>query len=220
MAKILTQNGKMRKSSTDSRTVFNFGIPAFRSANGMPTCPNAKACASGCYAKSGTYLFSQVKKAYENRLELTQDPAFALIMVHEVTGLMLDLKRKGKQLFVRIHDSGDFYSEEYLDKWLKVIRLCPSVQFYAYTKMVSLLKSKQLPNNLTIIYSFGGTEDHLIDCQKDRHAKVFNSPDDLVANGYANGTDDDFIAAIGQFNKIGLVYHGVKKFDNTLWGKV
>ena len=35
---------------------------------------------------------------------------------------------------VRIHASGDFYSSEYFDRWLKVCRDNPTVNFWAFTK--------------------------------------------------------------------------------------
>ena len=35
---------------------------------------------------------------------------------------------------VRVHDSGDFFSQEYFDAWLEVARGRPRTRFYAYTK--------------------------------------------------------------------------------------
>ena len=35
---------------------------------------------------------------------------------------------------MRIHVSGDFYSEEYIQNWIDIVNGCPSVQFYAYTR--------------------------------------------------------------------------------------
>lgn len=51
----LVQNSKIKKMSGPK--TFNWGIPAYQSANGFKTCPNAAACAKGCYATMGhTYL--------------------------------------------------------------------------------------------------------------------------------------------------------------------
>jgi hypothetical protein len=56
--KYLTQNSKMKKSSTNNAVVYNFGIPAYKSRRyGIRTCPSAKECARGCYALSGPYQF-------------------------------------------------------------------------------------------------------------------------------------------------------------------
>lgn len=207
---LLVRNSKIKKSKY--RT-FNFGIPAYKSASGMFTCPNAGACAKGCYALAGAYRFSNVAQAFERRLTITQSEDFVRIMLQDID--------KNRAERIRIHDSGDFYSEEYLDKWLEIVRARPNVQFYAYTKMVSLFKRrlKDIPSNFVVIFSFGGTEDKLIDVSKDRHSLVFTSLKELKSRGYANASEQDDIA-LGKNPKIGLVYHGTKNIENTDWNKV
>lgn len=225
MTAMLTQNAKMRKTAKATGVaVFNFGIPAFKSVTGLMTCPNAKNCVAGCYARSGTYRFKNSVNAYEKRLELTLSSEFADIMTASVTLERLKAERNGQRLYIRIHDSGDFYSEEYLMKWIDVMKRNPSVQFYAYTKQVSMIKKFRaigfLPDNFTVIFSLGGREDGLINRDTDRHARVFDSIESLQLDGYVNGTDDDMVAASGLSNLIGLVYHGAKNYVNTAWGKV
>ena len=87
--------------------------------------------------------------------------------------------------------------------------------------MVSLFKrrSQDLPKNFTVIYSFGGTEDRLIDVEQDRHSLVFESVAQLKACGYSDASNQDDVA-LGSNPKIGLVYHGTKNIENTNWGKV
>ena len=209
----LTQNSKMKKMS--GVKTFNWGIPAYRAANGFKTCPNAAACAKGCYATQGAYLFSNVAKVFEARLQLALSPKFVDVISAELT------RRKVQRL--RIHDSGDFFSAEYLDAWLRIMRANPSVQFYAYTKMISLFKryaaEGKIPANFSVIYSYGGTEDRLIDRKTDRHSWVFASENELKTQGYANASKDDTVA-LGANPRIGLVYHGTKNIENTDWAKV
>lgn len=209
----LTQNSKIAKMS--GVKTYNWGIPAYRSANGFKTCPNAAACAKGCYATMGAYTFSNVAKVFERRLKLAQSPKFTSIMHAEI-------KRRNVQR-LRIHDSGDFFNIEYTKRWLTIIRANPQVQFYAYTKMVSMFKELEadglIPVNFTIVYSFGGTEDKLIDRSKDRHSWVFSSVKALKQAGYADAHVDD-ATALGVNPKIGLVYHGTKNIENTDWDKV
>jgi len=204
----LTQNSKIAKM-TGVKT-YNWSIPAYSSTTGMKTCPNAAACAKGCYATMGAYRFSHVASAFERRLKLSLSPRFTLIINAELK------RRKVKRL--RIHDSGDFYNEEYLTKWLSIIRANPTVQFYTYTKMVSLFKQYDaeglIPSNFIVIYSYGGTEDKLIDRNVDRHSWVFSSLEALQAAGYADASKDD-AQALGDNPRIGLVYHGVKSYTNT-----
>jgi hypothetical protein len=181
----LTQNSKIKKMR--GVKTYNWGIPAYRAANGFATCPMAGACAKGCYATQGAYTFSNVKPAFERRLALARGP-------------------------------------KYLDAWLTVMRLNPDVRFYAYTKMVGLLKLYQsqnkIPPNFTVIFSYGGKQDALIDPSTDRHSRVFGSVRELRAAGYANATKDDAVAAQGSSHKIGLVYHGTKNLENTDWASV
>lgn len=207
---LLTRNSKIRKSK---KRTFNFGIPAFLSNSGLKTCPNAGACAKGCYALAGAYRFSIVAQAFEWRLAVTQSTDFVPIMLREI-----DFTRAER---IRIHDSGDFYSEEYLNKWLCIINSRPQVEFYAYTKMVSLFnrRKRDIPKNFVLVYSFGGTEDKLIDVTKDRHSLVFTSLQSLKRAGYANASEQDDVA-LGSNPRIGLIYHGIKNIENTDWQKV
>lgn len=206
----LVRNSKIKKSA---KRTFNFGIPAYQSSTGMKTCPNAGACATGCYALAGAYRFSNVAQAFERRLTATLSDEF-------IGQMLSDIDRQRAER-IRIHDSGDFYDEAYLDRWLSIIRARPQVEFYAYTKMVSLFKRREadLPANFTVIYSFGGTEDRLIDVDRDRHSLVFESTAQLKACGYADASKQDDVA-LGANPKIGLVYHGTKNIENTNWGKV
>ena len=102
---LLTQNSKLKKTSKlNNVRVFNFGIPA------QDTCIWAGECKKFCYASKGAYIWSNVKPAFERRLEATKQDNFPQLMIAEIT--------KKKATHVRIHDSGDFYSREYIQKCL------------------------------------------------------------------------------------------------------
>ena len=218
---LLTQNSKMKKSSQNGITVVNWTIPAFQDSKGFKTCPNAGACAAGCYARSGTYRFSGSIKAHEAKLKLSQSDTFVIEMIKEIYTWLE--KKSVKTLKVRIHDAGDFYSVEYLDKWTKIMNHFSGsnrVSFYAYTKQVQLFKSSLgLPSNFRAVFSYGGKQDSMIDVNKDFHSRVFESIEALNAAGYTDGTQDDMIASDGLNKKIGLVYHGAKNYSNTSWNK-
>ncbi len=51
---------------------------------------------------------------------------FVPAMVHEINANYARV--------VRIHVSGDFYSHEYIRKWTVIVRRCPQVRFFAYTR--------------------------------------------------------------------------------------
>lgn len=223
---LLTQNAKMKKSSQNGINVFNFGIPAFQSETGLKTCPNASNCVSGCYARTGTYRFKNTVNAYETRLKLTQTPDFVPLLVADINLKLLQSRSKGLKCIIRIHDSGDFYSKDYAKSWFEIMRQFssqPDIQFYAYTKMIQMFNefyaANLVPSNLKLIYSFGGKEDSHIDTSRHRHSKVFENETDLVSNGYIDASQDDMLALTENL-KVGLVYHGVKSYQNTTWKNV
>jgi hypothetical protein len=192
---LFTRNSKLKKAS--AYTV-NFGIPALK------TCPMAKVCKEFCYAAKGAYSWPVVKAAYEWRFQQTRKPQFVPMVLH-------DLRRKKKLEAVRIHDSGDFYNEDYLNRWLDIAEAMPDKIFYAYTKRIVMLKEYQewglVPPNFRIIYSLGGSQDRHINLEKDRHSRIFDSLEELEAAGYSNATEDDTVAWQSDNNKIGLVIH-------------
>ena len=190
---LLTQNSKLKKTSNlNGLRVFNFGIPA------QDTCLWAGDCKKFCYASKGAYIWSNVKPAFQRRLDATKQNDFPEVMIEEIITKEANV--------IRIHDSGDFYSREYLHKWFKVMESLPHVQFYAYSKSLPLLNGIKLPVNFTLIKSEGGKRDDLINANTDRHARIFKSEAELIASGYANASENDLIA-IGNNPKIGLIAH-------------
>lgn len=222
---LFSQNAKMKRSSQNGTHLYNFGIPAFKSQDGTLTCPNALNCVRGCYARQGAYVWSNVANAYESRLKLTKDPNFSQVIIFNVLKLLA--KHKTGLIMIRVHDAGDFYSEVYLTQWLKIANYFNQlgetrVMFYAYTKMIQLVKdnSANVPKNFSIIFSLGGKQDALIQTDTDRHSKVFENETELASQGYLNATHDDKDALKANANKIGLVYHGTKGYNKTNWSKV
>lgn len=72
---------------------------------------------------------------------------------------------------VRVHESGDFFTELYFKAWLQVARQNPEVKFYAYTKSLGMWYESRhvIPNNFYLTASIGGTLDYLIP----RYSEVF-----------------------------------------------
>ncbi len=212
----------MKKTSdTNGIDLYNFGIPAFQSKDGTRTCPNAGACAAGCYARSGAYAWGNVQQAYEARLTLTKSENFIFIMHQEIETLRAKSVKRKRQLVLRVHDSGDFYSPEYQQSWYSLAGSFPDVQFYAYTKQIQQSKDLESlkPKNFTLIYSYGGKQDSLIQAG-DRHSTVFETVEELQNAGYDDTSNDDSVAWKSKTGRIGLAYHGAKSFKNTLWSKV
>lgn len=186
--------------------IFNFSIPAGNDkASGKITCPFAGSCLSLCYAKKGMYRFGNVERALSNRYEASKKDDFV-----ERINTELAKVKKDKQIYVRIHDSGDFYSPSYFAKWLEIARLNPSVRFYAYTKSHSFIRGNfAIPENMDLIYSLGSTRDELIDQETERHSKIFQSAEEMSAAGYSDSSYLDINATkwVTANNKIGLLIH-------------
>jgi len=202
MPHLITQNAKLKKTSKLIRLrVFNFGIPAFEDTNGKRTCPFAGSCAKFCYAQKGAYSWSNVKPAFQFRYVATKSNDFVDDMIAEI--------KKKKVDILRVHDSGDYYSRGYIDKWIEIARRLPDVKFYSYTKSIPLFIGVDIPDNYDIIFSEGGTRDDMIDYAVDRHARIFDSYKDLENAGYVNAMESDLNATkwYNQTNKVGLVMH-------------
>jgi len=199
---LLTQKSKLKKTSKELGVrVFNFGLPAYKSATGKLICPMADSCVKFCYARKGAYVWSNVKPAFEKRYELSKTDQFVSKMYEEIV--------KKKPDYIRVHDSGDYYSRKYLHKWLDLARLFPEVKFYSYTNMVQLFKEIDLPPNFDVIFSDSGKQTHLIDYQLDRYTKIFSSDTELDRAGFVNASKIDLFATkwFSKNKKVGLIYH-------------
>lgn len=183
-----TGNSKLKKLDTVS-----FGLPAIKA------CPMAGSCASVCYATQGTYKWKPVAKARDFNFTLAKQANFQSMLIEDLKTI--------KNKIVRIHDSGDFFSQDYLNAWFNAIKLFPKKKFYAYTKSLHLDWSGT-PANLQVIQSQGGKLDHLIDVNKS-HSRIFATEENRLQAGYIDGNENDLPAIEGKI-KIGLVYHGVK----------
>ena len=198
---LLTQNAKMKKTSKENKAkIFNFSIPAYKTKEGKITCPFADSCVKYCYAQKGNYTrFPKIQELMEEKYKISKTDNFIPLMNEEIA--------KKKATHIRIHDSGDFYSIDYLNKWIQIAKDNTSVIFYAYTKSIKFfVDGLKLPKNLKIIFSEGSKTDNLINTDKDRHARIFKSKELLQAAGYINASDND-LKAITSNKKVGLVYH-------------
>jgi hypothetical protein len=190
-----------------------------------------------CYARNGTYLFPQVRAAHVRNLEAT-----LYDLEGWKAAMIAELQRRkfrpiGERRFhfpwlsdntdpfieqwmdqggqaVRIHDSGDFYSDEYLLAWMDVARATPDVLFYAYTKEITRLRmyAENAPENFRWLYSLGGREDHLIDRDTERHADVFPTTEAIVEAGYMDQSMSDLYAILLPTNRIGIPANNIRHF--------
>jgi hypothetical protein len=103
------------------RGIFSFNLPAVR------TCPGATPrCLALCYARRGHWCWPSVREGLRRRLEASRGPDFV--------GLVSEELRHRHVQVLRLHASGDFYAASYVRRWLRILRRCPEVRAYAYTR--------------------------------------------------------------------------------------
>jgi hypothetical protein len=203
-------NEKLNKPNGDVYRIIGFGIPAdfdFQ-LNGetVNTCPSALACRGVCYAKQGRYGMQNVKDARKHNLDMSLRSDFVDMVVS-------DLSRMRKVNTVRIHDSGDFYNQEYFNKWNLIAKALPLITFYAYTKTLDMTIWEGKADNLKITQSLGGKHDNLVNLAMP-HSRIFADDEARINAGYVDGNVNDVPAIEGIVN-IGLVYHGQKNLTDS-----
>src|SRR5262249_34474507 len=127
----------------------------------------------------------------------------------EMTQLLLDSLSPFAG-FVRVHDSGDFFSQDYFDAWLEVARRRPTPLFYSYTKSLPYWVKRlgPTPENFVLTASKGGKHDDLIEAHGLRYAQVVFSEAEAEALGLPIDHDDSHaMKATGNF---ALLVHWTK----------
>jgi hypothetical protein len=121
-----------------------FNLPARK------TCPGATSyCGKICYAMKAERCYKSARDSREKNYQASLGLDFVTNMIAELT----KFRTKGDK--VRIHESGDFYSQEYLDKWIAIAATFPaSIVFLAYTKMYDRLDFSRKPENMIIYASY------------------------------------------------------------------
>ena len=195
--KLSDGNTKLKKSGIVS---FNL-IP-------ITHCPLAGSCKAFCYATVGQQAFASGVKRRAAAFKATLSPTFVQDMHTEIQ------RWKKKIKAIRVHDSGDFYSMDYLKAWLQIARLNPAVKFYAYSKSLPFIHRAYdqglVPPNFRLIQSVGGLADSRIR-QDLPHARIFSTPDELTEAGYADASETDDVSAFSDTLFVGLVVHGARK---------
>ncbi|GIH16137.1 GP88 family protein [Rugosimonospora africana] len=214
--RLLTQNRQLRAIG-----VWNWSLPAW--AGRLPdgrtynTCPSAGVCRQVCYARHGTYRWPAVKAKHQANLMFVLDdlPGWETAMLIELTAA------KFTGCWIRIHDSGDFFSDAYLAAWLRICRARPATFFYAYTKEVSRFRrivEPDPPGNFHWVYSYGGTQDAALDPKTDRVADVFPDEAAITAAGWSSQDASDLLAVLGP-PRVGIPANRIPGFQRRQAGR-
>lgn len=176
----------IRKTKYYEGVVYEWNLPS-----GF-TCPFASECLVKVDRHTGK--FNNKSKAY--RCYSASAERFPAVRGHRWTNF--DYLRQGgvpvlppKAKAVRIHMSGDFYSQAYFDTWLQICRDNPEVEFWAYTKSLTYWVNRldEIPTNLILTASRGGRHDHLLHQHNLKNVEVIKT--EAEANGRPIDTCDD-----------------------------
>jgi hypothetical protein len=94
----------------------------------VKTCPGSTLfCRTYCYADWGNYGYPEVRHKHEVNYLTTLRPDFPAVAVAE-------LQAARPPHLCRVHSAGDFYSAEYIRKWVEIATAAPEWTFWAYTR--------------------------------------------------------------------------------------
>lgn len=143
-------NGNKKYKGNDETGFIIWSIPP------KTTCPfSTPLCRKKCYAVKAWHAYPTVRVARTANYNACDAETFVEDVVAIITYLANTGKNKNrKKIIVRIHESGDFFSEKYFDAWLEICRRIQAVDsrivFWAYTKSFVYLLKKDVPQNLFI----------------------------------------------------------------------
>lgn len=224
LLKFSTGNGKLK-----NRLIFN--IPAGYA------CPNAGVCKTMADRVTGKIMdlpqftgteadefrcFAAmaetrptVREARWHNWDLLREAMYMdgdqVVLLHDLINLSL-MVQPDKDL-IRIHESGDFWTEIYMKAWIMVAQGRPKQKFYAYTKSLGMwLNLKDIiPSNFYLTASVGGTLDYLIPKYPkvfQRVAHVVYTEEDAAAQGLEIDHDDSHCLGNKPF---ALLVHGSQR---------
>lgn len=171
-----------------------------------------------CYAASAEVAYPSTRKMRWRNFDLINDTLKKEGVSGAANLLVKSLnhyeKNKGRVKVFRIHDSGDFFKQEYLDAWIEAAKRRPDVLFYAYTKSLPFWKERKgdVPKNLRLIASEGGKADELIGKEGFRKAVIVKDSGEAIKRKL-NIDVNDFLAAFGD-KDFALLLHGVQSAES------
>ena len=84
-------------------------------------CPfRSSGCEAVCYATKGNHQLPSVKNSRNASYEISKKDNFPDIMEYTIRYHMNTKRYKNSVMLIRIHESGDFYSLQYLRRWVEI----------------------------------------------------------------------------------------------------
>ena len=130
----INTNGNRKLQNSDKIRFMIWNLPAVK------TCPfRTGLCEKSCYARKAERIYPQVLPAREKNYNDTLQADFVENMIFTIEKELASKKYAGKLAIFRIHESGDFYNQEYVEKWIAIAKHFENnrrIKFLAYTKSI------------------------------------------------------------------------------------
>ncbi len=197
------------------KTIFSLSLPAGHS------CPFAMDCLAKaervtgkltegknnkfrCFSATSENIFTKTRQQRWHNFDLLRklDEQGMINLIHN------SIPKQATK--IRIHVSGDFFSQKYFNAWLEVAKQNPDRLFYAYTKSLQywVARINDIPSNFVLTASKGGKLDNLIKEHNLRFAEVVYTIEKAEELGLEIDHDDSH--AMKQGKSFALLIHGTQ----------
>lgn len=123
---------RLVKGNSKLYNILIFDLPA------VDTCLNCSDCKAKCYAMKAQRQYADTRVFRNTNYDMLLEER------EMIKNLIINQLSKAKETVVRIHSSGDFFSQGYIDFWSSIVAMFPKISFYAYTKVEKILSFDSL----------------------------------------------------------------------------
>lgn len=148
------------KGNKKLKNIASFSLPPVES------CLFHKYCADKCYAKKAYKAYPNTKNAYDRNFRIVKENP------DEFKKQIVEFLNNYPRKYFRIHVSGDYYSQAYLNMWIEIAKQFPNIHFMSFTKCYSFDYSGK-PDNMEVIFS---TFDNMPKGTSNRIREKYNKP--------------------------------------------
>ena len=128
------------KGNKKLKNISSFSLPP------VISCIFHTYCADKCYARKAYRAYPNTKNAYDRNFRVAKEN------LENLKEQLIEYLRSYNGNYFRIHVSGDFYSQEYLNMWIEICKQYPKIHFMAFTKCYTFDYDGK-PDNMEVIFS-------------------------------------------------------------------
>jgi len=115
------ESARISRWNTKVGVLPSFSLPVLKTCPGKTDC-----CSRLCYGLNGRFLLPLMREIHQTNLEASRQTAFVQRIARQI--------KKTRSRVFRLHVVGDFYSVEYVERWLEIADRLPDVKFFGSTR--------------------------------------------------------------------------------------